>query len=252
MRKHSHWLAFTAICFLVVNLPAMLAGQSFVVLDFQSLQYSGTGFTNVGYIYKEKGFVVTGNGGVLGAWNTGASQYTGSTALFNQSQSYFTLSRDDGGQFNFLGIDLGPLDNRPPESGPITFTGYRDSELVVTQAFQFNGALGVQHFTPSIAFGNLTEVRWWPLYPSHQFDNVTVRSIGGALPLRVSIRPPNSVAILDMSHLHVGTSYTVQQSADFVTWTYVYDFTAYASTYAYYAPLSFQQESAFFRLLWTP
>ena len=226
--------------------------QISIVLDFQSLQHTGTGYTTVGDIYREDGFVVTGNGQykTLAVWNTGASQYTGSTALFNNNESDTVIARDDGGQFDFLGIDLSPLDN-PPESGAITFRGYRDSQLVATQDFQFNGALGLQHYTPPTAFRNLTEVRWYNTHPYHQFDNVSLKTVGGALPLRMSIEPPNSTAILDISHMHIGTGYTVWTSTDLVAWTNWYTFTAYSSTYPFYAPVFYPPKVQFYKLTWS-
>jgi hypothetical protein len=246
--------AFAAICFLLINLPLNSAGQSSAVLDFQTLEHSGTGFSNAGNIYKEKGFVLTGNANfhLLAVWNTGASQYTGSTALFNNSEDDIPLSRDDGGQFDFLGIDLAPLDKTEGRSGPITFRGYRDGQLVATQVFQLNGSGGVQHFTPSTAFGNLTEVRWPQNAVTHQFDNVAVRSIGGSLPVHMTINPPGSSIVLDLSHMHVGTHYILQTSTDLVGWSYVNDFTAYSSTFAYFTQVPLGQELAFFRLLVTP
>src|SRR4051794_2474548 len=102
------------------------------ILDFQALQHTGIGYTDNGNAYREKGFVITANGvfNTLDSWNTGASQYRGSPMLFNNADSNDTiLARDDGGQFNFFGMDLAPL-STIIDSGIIRFRGYRDTELV--------------------------------------------------------------------------------------------------------------------------
>jgi hypothetical protein len=123
------------------------------------------------------------------------------------------LDRVDGGKFNLVSIalaELPPFDTsgNPINNGPfnVTFLGYRNGELAKDET------LVVQPF-PSLTtfsfpgFSALTEVRWsqgpggGPGLQTHQFDNVTLRSmpepaavalLGVALGALFALRPRGS------------------------------------------------------------
>ncbi|HEY0369160.1 MAG TPA: hypothetical protein VGC85_06160 [Chthoniobacterales bacterium] len=222
-------------------------------IDFQSLQQSGSGFSNVGCVYAEKGFVFTDSRCIngLGSFQTSSPSYAGSTMLFNNTSSDTSLSREDGGEFDFVGIDLAKL--QYPQSGPITFSGYRGSDVVVTETFDFNGSAGVQHFAPKSAFSKLTELRWPQQYPQHQFDNVQVRQNGaaGSGP-QIRIGAHDSSSRLDLSRLRPGSGYVLQESADLAAWQDAYDFTAWSPTATIGRAIMPDQKRAFYRVLSVP
>ena len=85
-----------------------------ITIDFQSLQHADTGTTNLGYTYAEKGFVFADTRGLygLGSFHTDNPNYAGSTMLFNNTESDTSLSRQDGGEFDFVAIDLAQLEPR--------------------------------------------------------------------------------------------------------------------------------------------
>ena len=225
-----------------------------VTIDFESLAQSGTGFRQDNYIYTEKGFVFTDSRGLngLGNFQTGSPYYRGSTMLFNNSASDTSLSRQDGGQFDFVGIDLAKLQD-PPQSGPITFSGYRGSDLVVSETFNFDGNAGVQRFIPHADFTKLTEVRWPQQSPLHQFDNVQVRQRGGAGPgPQMRITNNQSTWRLDFSYLVPGTTYTVRNSDTLGGWQSGYSFTTYSPTSIYGAPMFSGVSKQFYQLQWVP
>jgi hypothetical protein len=220
-------------------------------IDFESLAQTGVEFRHVGYIYIEKGFVFTDSRGVngLGSFQSGSPYYAGSTMLFNNSESDTSMSRQDGGRFDFIGIDLAKL--QYSESGPITFSGYRGSDLVVSEIFNFDGNAGVQRFIPHADFSRLTEVRWPQQHPLHQFDNVMVRPRGGAGPgPQVRIVNGESVWRLDFSGLVPGKTYTVQKSVDLAAWEDRYSFTTYSPTSNFADPIdpNAGNVSGFYRL----
>jgi hypothetical protein len=169
--------------------------------------------------------------------------------LFNNSSSDTSLSRQDGGLFDFLGIDLAKLQN--PESGPITFSGYRGSDLVVSETFNFNGNNGVQRFIPHNDFTKLAEVRWPQQSPLHQFDNVQVRPrFGPGNGPQVRVSTNGSGARLDFSGLMPGRTYTVQRSDALSRWDDHYSFVTYSPTAVYIDPVPPGQQKWFYKLEW--
>ena len=224
-----------------------------VTIDFETLAQVGIGFRSDSYIYDEKGFVFTDSRGINGLANyqAGNPYYLGSTMLFNNTEGDTSLSRQDGGTFDFVGIDLGKLKN--PESGPITFSGYRGSDLVVTETFNFDGNVGVQRFVPHNDFSCLTEIRWPQQFPHHQFDNVLVRPRSGPGP-GPQARMSNNVSSwqIDFSYLIPGTSYVVQNSSNLSDWQDGYSFTTYSPTSTYGAPAFPGVAKSFYRLRQAP
>ena len=70
-----------------------------------------------------------------------------------------------------------------------------------------------------VAGSNLTELRWRNVFPGLQFDDIRVNSIAEpGPPVRLILRPINSIFSFDMEHLRVGKYYTVERSADLVNW----------------------------------
>ena len=101
--------------------------------------------------------------------------------LFNNTESDTSLSREDGGEFDFLAIDLAK--SQYPQSGPIRFLGYRGKRRGGQRNPSTCDGQLVSNISPAVsAFVKLTEVRWAQQPPRHQFDNVQVRQNGGAGP----------------------------------------------------------------------
>lgn len=220
-------------------------------INFQSLQQPGFGSTGLGFIYKTNNFVFADTSGQYGlaVYQTGSPYFSGTTMLFNNSNSDTSLSRVDGGAFDFLGIDLAPL-SYPPQSGPICFMGYRGSVLVCSGTFNFIGTVDIQRFTPEMStFCNVTEVRWPQQSPTHQFTNVLVRERSGSCPgpqIQIMIDACNMV--FTCSYLRPGTSYTLQKSTDLIGWQDFLQFTSYSPTNFKYALFDPNEVKAFFRL----
>lgn len=214
------WIATFAI---VLNLLAALAlAQTSVVLDFEELARPGYFASGWGRIYQNQGFILADASGPTGfaSWNTGSGSntYRGNTMLFEQSgDGEISLSRDGNGSFDFIQIDLAPLYFNQT-TVPVTFRGYRGTQLVVSQMCQpIQGQVTTFYMTPE--FSNLTEVRWTQIALYHQFDNIHVITEGGSGP-NVQMAIINRVSYwgLDVSYAHPGTVYNLQKSTDLIFW----------------------------------
>lgn len=159
-----------------------LAETQITVIDFEALASSGTGVTFVAS-YSEDGFTLVdpdyaGND-AFGAPQSGTTLfYVGpSTALVNNmapgSNGITTLTKDDGGTFEVLSIDLGELDPVSPAPVEVPFTGTRADGSTVTTTFTTDGAAGFETFTFE-GFTDLVSLSWAQQAPFHQFDNITL------------------------------------------------------------------------------
>ena len=159
------------------------------VIDFQSLEHAGTGTADAGYVYMEDGYTLSHPDTEpfeFATWGTGASNYPGSTALFNNTVGGVTTLQEDGGNaFNLLSMDISVLLDG---SGPtvVVFTGEQSDGDIVTDTFTSSGSsIGLETHTFSADFLDVVSVSWEQLAPFHQFDNINVSLVPapGALAL---------------------------------------------------------------------
>jgi len=147
------------------------------VLDFEALEVNNNTFIEVGSTYAEDGFLFEQPGTQpfpFTVFGTGASQFPGSTALFNNTVDGLTrLTRQGGGLFNLESIDLAPL-NTGTDMPIVKFTGTKFGGGTVMESFQTSGIGFVLETFNFTGFTNLTKVEWEQDFPFHQFDNVVV------------------------------------------------------------------------------
>jgi hypothetical protein len=147
-------------------------GQNLGVIDFQSLQQSGSSTANVTSPYIEDGYQVIGPS--LRFFQTEESRYTGSTSLFSDAVGgTLTLSRQDGQAFGLDSIVLSELNGSQSPGANVTFTGNLQGGGTVSQAFTLDGTFGRQTFNFSSSFNNLTSIQWQQNSPFHQFDDIS-------------------------------------------------------------------------------
>lgn len=162
---------------------------SAVVIDFEALAQTSTGFTFPGNVYTEDGFSVTNING-FGFAVPGSGQvnwYTGSTAMFiNGSNNTASLARVGGGSFDLISIDLSEIDVGRLGPTPVTFTGHLTGGGTVVQSITLNGVFGMETMVFS-GFTNLSSVTWQQLFEYHQFDNIVVQAVGVSAPGTASL-----------------------------------------------------------------
>src|SRR5688500_17776262 len=97
-------------CALCFALAIAATSEAAIVIDFSSLAASGSGFVQMPS-YSEDGFAFATSLDIFSSARTGATNsYAGSAALFNgRANGVTTLSRIDGGTFDFDSIDLSEL-----------------------------------------------------------------------------------------------------------------------------------------------
>jgi choice-of-anchor C domain-containing protein len=111
-----------------------------ITIDFENLRTSDALVRSIGDVYSAAGFLLTasvpelsGNTPNFNTPGSSSSSFSGSTALANgNALGITTLTRIDGGLFNFLSIDLSEMPNFDPTGQPIdlgsfsaTFFGIR-------------------------------------------------------------------------------------------------------------------------------
>jgi hypothetical protein len=156
---------------------AMTSGQlrADIVLNFDSLTTPGDGFVMVDTPYAESGFVFSSSASEgFAFWETGNSNFAGSTALTNDlNHETTTLQRADGVAFDLKTIDMTFLFNADQQFAEDTFTGIRADSSIVTQRITFGPAFGFQ--TDSFTgFNDLVSVSWSDDSDPTQFDNIRV------------------------------------------------------------------------------
>ena len=170
---------------------AMIAGQASagIIMDFQDLEAYGGGFTEVGYSYIAGDFEVWHDVnepfGFRSPHVDNGSFYQGSTGLFNDTVGGITvLDRLDGAPFDMESIDLAGLFVGGGDT-TVLFTGYLNGGGTVQTSFTTsNGGYGFETFSfAGLGFNNLDSLQWSQDYVYHQFDNIAVVPVPGALAL---------------------------------------------------------------------
>ncbi len=149
-----------------------------VIIDFEPLAHDGDNVVHV-TTYEEDGFRITSSidpileDMAFSVWGSAAPDYNGSTALFNTYiGSVTTLTRIDGGTFDFTGMLLGPL--IADLAGSVTFIGRTTAGITVSQAFDFGPALEPRQVWFGTEFSDLASVSWEQesATQAHQFDDI--------------------------------------------------------------------------------
>ena len=153
---------------------------SAVIIDFESLRHVDASDALHGNVYSEDGFTLSSFGGFASV-GTEAFEFSSSTALFNNTIDGVTeLTRDGGGSFSLVSIDLAEL----VESGvrEVSFTGDVSGGGVLAQTFALDGvAFGAETFPflSGIGWDNVIKVSWSQDAPFHQFDNIVASANNG-------------------------------------------------------------------------
>ena len=209
-------------------LPCAEAWAEQLVLDFNSLQRGPTQvYTRLGYTHIENGFILsdTDRNQGIGFFHTNEAPYTGSVALMElTSDGIISLSRTNGGLFDFFGIDL--AGNDPWPTAPVvTFEGYRGRDVILRTNFAHSGLTRLERFVAH-GFTGLTEVRWQNTWPGHQFDNIVLAVSSNAPPPRLLVWRVDTTAFCDLFYLQVNATYVFQRSFNLVDWEDVRTFQA--------------------------
>ena len=179
-----------------------------MVIGFESLATNNATYNFVrAEPYREGEFQIdrpAGNGQYpISFWGNQASQYPGSTALFDGndlfSSPFNNSSNSPFGQgtprpsrltkfvgslpgrpalFSLLSIDVADLSNTG-ESVTVRFTGEKANGSLVGQSFTTDNLKGLQTFTLSNDFTNLASFTWGNLNgfaPGYQVDNICIDS----------------------------------------------------------------------------
>lgn len=150
-----------------------MANAGIVTLNFESV--SSNTNAGVGVSYSESGFTLEAlqppSNPALAVIGTSDPKFSGSTALINDRANGITrLTRNSGGLFDFLSIDLAELTGG---AASVEFTANSGG----TQNFTLDGvAFGAQTFNFSQAFLGVESVSWVQVSPFHQFDNLNLRT----------------------------------------------------------------------------
>lgn len=224
----------TTIAALACFAAALSVNAGATVITFTPLATDGFGFDDVvnndpahpgTSVYQESGYQFTTGAIGFGSARTGdvapafvyngvpMTWYYGSTSLFNDDRtgnSWTTLSRVDGSQFNFNSIDLAPQNDYYTftEDGNqggipginVDFIGHIHGGGTVDQVVHISDQLNFHTFSFT-GFDNLDSVSYDIQFPNgqgagggFQFDNVTlsVPTLPGAVP------EPASVALIGL------------------------------------------------------
>lgn len=179
MKKFLALLLFTLV---FVSTSAVNA----TVITFDSLASTSNGLTFLPS-YTESGFlfsVKTGLGGASTFASPGSaatSYYAGSAALSpSAAGGVTTLTRVDGGSFNFTSIALSEwfsnraMDRTFPSWYLKTFTGKFADGSTVASVVTLDNIFGFQTFNFGSTFSDIISVSWTNNAAYYQFDNVTV------------------------------------------------------------------------------
>ena len=189
----------------------LLTGRS---ISFDSLAFSSL----IGSSHLESGFAVSSSDGNTLRTSSNSWSVDQGTTMFNSSVNAFTtVSRPDGGNFQFVSIDLNSLNGNQPAVVPYTTTS--DSGSVSNFSWttdSLNSAF--QTFVPASS-SNLSSIRWQqvdqggPSTDFHQFDNIILQ-VGPAITttsfngLATSTTPVDSMTV------------TLDETADLATFTH--------------------------------
>ncbi len=162
----------------------MIAGASaqVVVMDFQSLEMGGTGFSYWGTSYSANGFTISKDPSepydFTAAQTENTRFYQGSTMLFNNTIDGVTvLTQDNGQPFAMHSIALAALFVGVDDT-TVNFTGNVHGGGQVFASFTTtNDAVGIQTFSfAGLGFDNIDSLVWVQEFNGafHQFDDITV------------------------------------------------------------------------------
>ena len=171
---------------LILSIIAMTGfGQSAhsAVIDFESLALINAGLNSQGQTYSEDGFTLDHTGAnEFRTFGTLESRFVGSTSLINDSyDGLTTLTRDGGGAFSLVSIDLNELNQDAAVS--VEFTGITSANAVVSQTFTLDGIKNtVDSFFFNALFADVVEVSWLQgpndgRQNFHQFDNINLSAV---------------------------------------------------------------------------
>lgn len=176
-----------------------LAGEASAdtVIDFESLRHDDASIMYHGATYSEDGFTLSAPGAFgFGTFGTLETRFSGSTALFNDTPGdTTTLTKDGGGAFDLLSIDIAELNGSVVAD--VTFIGTLSGGGTVSQTFTLDGvAFAAETFLFS-GFTSVVSVAWDQEFPYHQFDNITIAN-------GVSVVPTPGAAAGGMALLALG------------------------------------------------
>ncbi|MCG8641478.1 MAG: PEP-CTERM sorting domain-containing protein [Desulfobacterales bacterium] len=147
-------LAGITICFILIGMIGMTHATT---IDFESFAQPGTDSDFYPSPFQTNGYQFVGNGigNDYAILQTGASDFTGSTALIPFSNESHTLSRIDGNSFDLVSMDIYERFVLLP--GTFTFIGNFSAGGSIVQNVTLDGVLGGEQFNFS-GFENLLSV----------------------------------------------------------------------------------------------
>lgn len=177
----------------IVLWAAVVSPASAVVLDFESLAF--TGFSNQApqsisatpTTYTEDGFTLITTGANAGfgfaRYGTASGRFPGSTALLNNTVARDTvLTKNGGGPFSISAISLSTT-NISSGSFDVLFTGTKSDNTTVDQIFSIDNTIyNLETFLFASDFTDLVSLTWAQGSPSHQFDNIVLDETVNAVP----------------------------------------------------------------------
>jgi len=145
------------------------------LVDIQKAEHMDAGLSDLGKVYAEAGFRLTKGPDEpynFACYGTLASNYNGSTAIFNNTvNGLIRLSCVDGGDFDLLQMDLSTLTSGIGDAY-ITFTGTKTDGTQVVQGFNVEDAFLTPQTCRFRGFDTLKYVEWVQASPFHQIDNI--------------------------------------------------------------------------------
>jgi hypothetical protein len=180
-----------ALVAVVAGLGFVSAASAGIVMDFQDLESTGGGFTDVGNSYIAGDFEVWQDPSepftLKSPHTDNATFYQGSTGLFNDTVGgIIHFDRVDGGAFDMESIDLASLFVGSGNT-TINVVGMLSGGGTVNAAFTTsNGGSGFETFSfAGLGFNSVVEVTWVQdgNLNFHQFDNIGVIPAPSALAL---------------------------------------------------------------------
>lgn len=183
------------------------------VLDFNNLAYNQT----LGSSVTEEGFLVRGIAGNLSTWRTDWAVAQGTTVFQTSAGAQIRVSREDGGTFRFISIDLNSLNGNQPSY--VQFTGKQPSGDLSNFSQTTDSNFSTFQSFASSNSNPLVELIWSQVDPGgpstdfHQFDNIVVE-VGASV---VGFgQPDSSVDYTPVTSLEV----TFNEEVDLSTFTF--------------------------------
>jgi hypothetical protein len=194
----------SALGLLCVLLATAQVGAVMMVTDFDALTFNNSSNNSIGSSYQSGGFTFTSSG--LFVYGKNHVSHPGSGAIYPTSSALITITRSDGGIFNFYGGHF--AERSAASANTIGISGTRaDGGTVNATARLDGGAVNSQLF----AFGNLTGLTSLQISGSNQLDRLVLSN---------GVSPGPSDATIHFNHATPGTvaasyhegSYTLSSS----------------------------------------